>query len=278
MSHEHHSDQALNLLKSLLQTGKHSDFVITCGNDTYNVHKSIVCSQSDFFDGASRFGKEREDGIVDLPEDETEIVKYMIQYMYEQDYYAANADFISPIPLRFRAESVGGPNPNLDQQQLQRYLDQFDWRSAANRDAIDANPHNLSTTVPPDWSTDLFPTGKLEDSISPAGSDILAPHAKVYAIADKYNVKCLKQAAVEKFKTTLDEFFTGIEFYEAVTIVYTTTPHTDIVLRDIVAQRTADEKGRYAMYPLLDHHLQELPDLAYRVLRCQYPKHSSELA
>lgn len=30
-------------MKTLLETGKHSDFVIVCGDDTYNVHKSIVC-------------------------------------------------------------------------------------------------------------------------------------------------------------------------------------------------------------------------------------------
>lgn len=42
---------------SLLETGKHSDFVITYGDDTYNVHKSIVCSQSTVLDAATRFGK-----------------------------------------------------------------------------------------------------------------------------------------------------------------------------------------------------------------------------
>jgi hypothetical protein len=42
---------------SLLATGEFSDFVITCGDKTWNVHKAIVCTQSDVFAAASKFGK-----------------------------------------------------------------------------------------------------------------------------------------------------------------------------------------------------------------------------
>jgi hypothetical protein len=42
---------------SLLATGEFSDFVITCGDKTWNVHKAIVCTQADVFAAASKFGK-----------------------------------------------------------------------------------------------------------------------------------------------------------------------------------------------------------------------------
>jgi hypothetical protein len=42
---------------SLLATGEFSDFVITCGDKTWNVHKAIVCTQSRVFAAASKFGK-----------------------------------------------------------------------------------------------------------------------------------------------------------------------------------------------------------------------------
>ena len=44
------------LYYSLLESGDYSDFVITCGSDTYNVHKSVVCARSEFFKRAERFG------------------------------------------------------------------------------------------------------------------------------------------------------------------------------------------------------------------------------
>jgi hypothetical protein len=41
--------------KSVRISGKYSDFVITCGNETFNVHKVVVCGRSGFFERAERF-------------------------------------------------------------------------------------------------------------------------------------------------------------------------------------------------------------------------------
>lgn len=43
----------------LFLSGKHSDLTVICGDDKYEVHKSIVCPRSEFFDAACRFGKVR---------------------------------------------------------------------------------------------------------------------------------------------------------------------------------------------------------------------------
>lgn len=43
-------------LYSLLETGAYSDLTITCGSDTYKVHKAVVCERLDFFARALRFG------------------------------------------------------------------------------------------------------------------------------------------------------------------------------------------------------------------------------
>jgi hypothetical protein len=42
---------------SLLASGEFSDFVVTCGDKTWNVHKAFVCTHSDVFAAASKFGK-----------------------------------------------------------------------------------------------------------------------------------------------------------------------------------------------------------------------------
>jgi hypothetical protein len=98
-------------MKSLLQTGKHSDFTIVCGDDTHKVHKSIVCSQCDFLDAASRFGREAEEGKIDLVDDEPEIVKYMIQYLYELDYHLPSEE--TPGPWAFQLDWKEEPGVTL---------------------------------------------------------------------------------------------------------------------------------------------------------------------
>ncbi|KAK8208933.1 hypothetical protein M8818_003896 [Zalaria obscura] len=40
----------------LLESGDYSDLIIKCGVDTYNVHKAIVCTRSNFFRIACREG------------------------------------------------------------------------------------------------------------------------------------------------------------------------------------------------------------------------------
>jgi hypothetical protein len=39
-----------------LVTGKYSDLVITCKDDSYSVHKVVVCNRADFFARAVKFG------------------------------------------------------------------------------------------------------------------------------------------------------------------------------------------------------------------------------
>jgi hypothetical protein len=46
---------ALKHTVSLFLSGEYSDLTITCGPDTYKVHKAIVCSQSSFFSKAEKF-------------------------------------------------------------------------------------------------------------------------------------------------------------------------------------------------------------------------------
>jgi hypothetical protein len=41
---------------SLLAAGDYSDLIITCDTNSYNVHKSIVCTRVEFFARAVEFG------------------------------------------------------------------------------------------------------------------------------------------------------------------------------------------------------------------------------
>ncbi|KAL1794361.1 hypothetical protein ACET3X_007782 [Alternaria dauci] len=81
-------DAHMARLKALLSIVDYSDLIITCGPDTYNVHKAVVCPQSLFFKKAERFpvGKEAEEGTIDLPRDNPQAVRLLVQFFYECEY------------------------------------------------------------------------------------------------------------------------------------------------------------------------------------------------
>jgi hypothetical protein len=67
----------------------------------------------------------------------------------------------------------------------------------------------------------------------------------------------------------MHDSFGSKQFYEAVGIVFTTTPETDTRLRELVVKRVSGEKTRYTMGFNLDLQaaLKNVPDLAFWVLR-----------
>lgn len=79
--------RAILTIGSLLKEGKYSDLTIECGEDTYAVHKAILCTRSPFFakccDGDF---KEAKSGVIKLPDDDPAAVKMMIQYLYTGTY------------------------------------------------------------------------------------------------------------------------------------------------------------------------------------------------
>jgi len=50
-----HSQNWKLTMGRLRDSGKYTDFVITCGDDTYDVHKAVVCARSGFFERAEQF-------------------------------------------------------------------------------------------------------------------------------------------------------------------------------------------------------------------------------
>ncbi|XP_014550230.1 hypothetical protein COCVIDRAFT_21254 [Bipolaris victoriae FI3] len=84
--------QSWDLLKSSLASGAYFDINITYGNNNSKLHKVIVCTRTDFFARAVNFGgqltqvKETKSGTSNLPEDEPETARLLIQYLYEREY------------------------------------------------------------------------------------------------------------------------------------------------------------------------------------------------
>lgn len=61
-------------------------------------------------------------------------------------------------------------------------------------------------------------------------------HAKVYALAEKYDIQCLKNKALEKFRKEVDACWMSADFLRAAEEVYTSTMDHDRSMRDVVVE------------------------------------------
>ncbi|EAT89577.1 hypothetical protein HBH56_016670 [Parastagonospora nodorum] len=290
MAQKRKHDDFLADLKSLLDTGKFSDFTITCQGREWKVHKAIVCSQSDTIEAASRFGKEAEEAKIDLTEDDPEIVEYMLRFMYERNYRLPSDDVPGPHWVDFGFENVAKSSSIMYRKTLRGFeVALYEHSSEAMKTLREKFPGLLEkyqgkvlrigrsvrllklkrdvVEIVNGYCDEKSETYR-QPSSPPTGDKDLNIHAKIYALADRYFVKGLKALACEKFEECLEVSFAAKSFYEAINIVFTTTPDTDTGLRDLAVKRVSEEKRKYCLDadPDLRKALKEIPDLAYTVL------------
>jgi hypothetical protein len=75
------------------KNGDFTDLTITCGPLTFRVHAVVVCPLSDFFRKSLKFavGKEAEERCIDLPEDDPEMIRRLIEFAYLGEYGPSDA-------------------------------------------------------------------------------------------------------------------------------------------------------------------------------------------
>ncbi|KAK7536818.1 BTB/POZ protein [Phyllosticta citribraziliensis] len=102
-------------IASLLDSGRFADAKIECDGQTFHVHKSVICTQSEYFSRAfdEKNGfKEANTSTIQLQEIEASTVRAIIEFMYHGDYKttAEDNDLLLSIDVYAAAEmyQVGG--------------------------------------------------------------------------------------------------------------------------------------------------------------------------
>ena len=265
------------MIYSLLASSEYSDMTITCGESTYKVHKAIVCSRSEFFRRAERFpgGEVRSSSmsfcialisrqeatrhVVDLHEDEAQIIKLLIQYLYEGEY--------DPKMSRDEAGQISCGNPVVIETKNAKY--NYDFPHTCTDGC--PSPHHR---VCPHHSCGPY---SCKDSCQnfvcttccaykDNKADHMLLHAKMYEIGEKYVVHGLKQLAQDKFERSCTMHWHTPHFAIATHHVFSSTVEDDKGLRDI-AVKTISDHIAILNNPEVEALLDEFNGLAAGLLR-----------
>lgn len=103
--------------------------------------------------------------------------------------------------------------------------------------------------------------------------EALLVHAKVYTVADKYDVPGLKSHVAAKFHDTCRLFWNSTTFPLAARFIFESTPEHDEQLRDIVFE-TIESHRRLIKKPAVKAFLMAGNGVAFRLLKFTWEQHN----
>ncbi|QIX02401.1 hypothetical protein AMS68_007918 [Peltaster fructicola] len=183
--------------------GRYSDLTIVGASRQWAVHKAIVCPRSGFFDAACEGSfKEASTNRIVLRDDDEDALDHMIH----------------SIQISQRERAIETINSGRRQHKRSRSL------SIVEHQLVSLPAKNIPE----------HKAIREEDVTIPPTNLVL--HARVYALADKFDVFGLKTLVKMKFATAMTNCHACAELAEAIDEVYNSTADSDRGLRDIVIQ------------------------------------------
>ncbi|KAI8938333.1 hypothetical protein NX059_005984 [Plenodomus lindquistii] len=228
------SKELLAKLKDFRTSGDFTDLTIVCGKDVYHVHKVVVCALSPVFLKAMKFpGKEAEENKIDLSQSDPAIVKLLVQFIYEAEY----APKLSTTPVAPGAIIDG--DRTVVQNVPHRcttgscYADQDARRLQVCQHHICGKQCNYNCMS---FRCDVCLW------IDGDASQLLV-HAKMYQMADIYDILGLKKLCINKFQRACLFHWDSLDFVRATKHVFESTPEHDQGLRNIVCNTISQHIG-----------------------------------
>ena len=208
----------------------------------------IVCTRADFFARAIKFGgKEVTDGKIDLPEDDPAIVALLITYLYEGEYEprlsevsAANRIVGDMSDFDVVRTDVCAPQHgyNYSYDFPHTCVRRNEWRCGPYEQRYLCPHHTCQHQC--NFDCQGFICTTCTRPIAKDNPEHLLIHAKMYEVADKYDVVGLKDLSKEKFKLACAASWNDAAFSIAAHHAFSTTMEDDKGLRDIVSGTISD--------------------------------------
>jgi hypothetical protein len=174
-------------------------------------------------------GKEAEQRCIALPEDDPEMIRRLIAYLYLGDYDPNNGMALAQFGAIAQHESTSTANPTHHYRRGAFGVSVTDPCACLAPNAKHADQPVAKNT---DSQKDYKVYEKTANAVEVANP--LTIHASMYALGDKYQVDGLSQLAKEKFESCLHHHAHSEDLITAVQIAYSTTPDSNRGLRDSV--------------------------------------------
>ncbi|PHH88942.1 hypothetical protein CDD83_6862 [Cordyceps sp. RAO-2017] len=277
-------------IRQLFLADKYSDLTIHCGGRDFKAHRAILCPQSSFFAKACDSGfKESVTGVVNLPEDDPDVLKCFLQFIYSGNYEDGEYPTLDQPAFSATMEleeidqelqqapgiETGGPARDFP-------LHQIPTQSVSEEDGNSPFPSPIEPDL--EYSSDGAEVDE-EDILDAEIADLRAEKAenenhehhtpnnlllslRVYIMADKFDVPALKLLARHRFYMTAREIYDDDDDFPAVVEeLYETTAPTDQIMREIPCRLIANCIGRGGSIPLpFEAIMRKHADLAVGVL------------
>jgi hypothetical protein len=207
----------------------------------------------------------------------------MIDFLYKLDYddhrssaitSEANINITQLVDAASKATSYFGNKAEATQYEI---VDQDEIFSGVPCGLESRSVDFFEDAAPAE--TDMIPTNSIPlinktqpESLNPVS---LLINAKVYIIADKYEIQALKDLAAAKYKSVLPKTWNSSAFTESSGLVYNNTLDTDRMLRNAIVQEASKhvkillDRGEFVDL------LESRGDLAVEVLKNVVSNHSS---
>jgi hypothetical protein len=209
--------------------------------------------------------QESAEGKINLPEDEASIVKLLVQYLYQAEYNpklpdSGCMDENHEIVFTGRRRNNNHYKfPHSCQGSRCSASQVCEHHCCGNYCDYDCVDFICQSCCPNTLPVVTFPPAK-------GDAKQLLLHAKMYEIADKYDVVDLKQLAREKFLRATAQYWNSELFAPAAHYAFSTTPEQDKGLRDVVS-KTISTHMVLLNKPAVEALLTEFNGLAFGLLK-----------
>ena len=156
------------------------------------------------------------------------------------------------------------PSPELSDSENQLAWTRSAFGAAAKRAVLRSKVRADPPVEEP--ATESFSPATASASATSQQRVYLIEHAKVFAMALKYQVEGLRLLAAAKFKKSARAYWNHDDFAQAISVVHSSTPSHVTRLRDIVGDVIYEHLDALRHKPQIDALVRGIPLLAYGLL------------
>jgi hypothetical protein len=199
--------------------------------------------------------QEHAEATVNLPEDDPALLNLYIQFLYEAEYEPR-------LPLGITGDGLA--THVVTAKRSPQYTYEFPHDCLRNKQTAWICPHHICNNKRRE--VDFICKGCCVDVPPSGNAEHLLLHTKMYQMGDKLGTESLKAIALQKFRRACCFFWDSDEFARAAHHAFSSTPDSDMGLREVVAE-TISQHLKIFHKPAVEALVQEFHDLAVAVVR-----------